>query len=84
MPATLLPPSAHALLLPDPGLVYLDGNSLGRLTCASLKCIQHAVEQEWGHDLIRGWNEKLVGSARPYRGENCQTGGRCSGPGDRM
>ena len=44
-------------IITDPGLVYLDGNSLGRLTCASLKCLQHAAEQEWGHDLIRGWNE---------------------------
>jgi kynureninase len=43
-------------IIPDPDLIYLDGNSLGRLTLASLDRVQALVEQEWGHDLIRGWN----------------------------
>jgi kynureninase len=44
-------------VITDPGLVYLDGNSLGRLTHTSLDRVQHVAEQEWGTDLIRGWNE---------------------------
>lgn len=44
-------------VIPDPDLIYLDGNSLGRLTFASLARVQPLVEQEWGRDLIRGWND---------------------------
>ncbi len=44
-------------VIPDPELIYLDGNSLGRLTQASSKRVQLVVEQEWGRDLIRGWNK---------------------------
>ncbi len=46
---------AH-FIIPDPDLIYLDGNSLGRLTQASFARMQSLVEQEWGRDLIRGWN----------------------------
>ena len=44
-------------IIDDPALIYLDGNSLGRLTRASSDCIQDLVDQQWGHDLIRGWNK---------------------------
>ena len=44
-------------VIADPGLIYLDGNSLGRLTHTSLERIQQVAEQEWGTFLIRGWNE---------------------------
>ena len=44
-------------IIPDPDLIYLDGNSLGRLTYASLARIQPLLEQEWGRDLIRAWND---------------------------
>jgi kynureninase len=44
-------------VITDPGLVYLDGNSLGRLTHTSLDRVQQVAEQEWGTELIRGWNE---------------------------
>jgi kynureninase len=40
----------------EPGLIYLDGNSLGRLPRRTVDRMRVAVEQEWGHDLIRGWN----------------------------
>ncbi len=40
---------------PEPDLIYLDGNSLGRQTCASAERLQRLTE-EWGRDLIRGYN----------------------------
>lgn len=41
----------------DPDLVYLDGNSLGRLPVSVIQRMKKAVEEEWGTDLIRGWNK---------------------------
>jgi hypothetical protein len=41
----------------DPNLIYLDGNSLGRLPKSVIERMKKAVEEEWGADLIRGWNK---------------------------
>ena len=41
----------------DPDLIYLDGNSLGRLPKSVVERMRKAVETEWGTDLIRGWNK---------------------------
>lgn len=41
----------------DPDLIYLDGNSLGRLPRSVVERMKKAVEEEWGTDLIRGWNK---------------------------
>ena len=40
----------------DPDMIYLDGNSLGRLPRSVIERMEKAVEEEWGADLIRGWN----------------------------
>jgi kynureninase len=40
----------------DPALVYLDGNSLGRLPRATVERLAAVVQEEWGGELIRGWN----------------------------
>lgn len=40
-----------------PGLVYLDGNSLGPLPGAVPARLARVVEEEWGGSLIRGWND---------------------------
>ena len=52
-----LSPFRARFVIDDPALIYLDGNSLGRLAYASLARIQPLVDQEWGRDLIRGWNQ---------------------------
>jgi kynureninase len=40
----------------DPDLIYLDGNSLGRLPRATAERLQRVVLEEWGGQLIRGWD----------------------------
>jgi len=42
--------------IPDPNLIYMDGNSLGRPPKASGKRVQ-VLTEEWGKDLIRGFNK---------------------------
>jgi len=41
----------------DSDLIYLDGNSLGRMPKLVIERMKRAVEEEWGTDLIRGWNK---------------------------
>jgi kynureninase len=43
--------------IPDPDVVYLDGNSLGRPPLAALEAIGRAGER-WSDALIRGWTEE--------------------------
>jgi kynureninase len=39
-----------------PGVVYMDGNSLGALPRATLARVAELVQREWGEGLIRSWN----------------------------
>ncbi|HEX2547611.1 MAG TPA: kynureninase [Ramlibacter sp.] len=50
-----LAPLRELFTLP-PGVIYLDGNSLGPLPKAAPERIARAVREEWGEGLIRSWN----------------------------
>ena len=39
-----------------PGVIYMDGNSLGALSRGSIERSRAMIEDEWGRDLIRSWN----------------------------
>ena len=39
-----------------PGVIYLDGNSLGVLPKTASARVMQVVHDEWGRDLIRSWN----------------------------
>ncbi|GAA0897753.1 aminotransferase class V-fold PLP-dependent enzyme [Virgisporangium ochraceum] len=43
-------------VFPDDGVVYFDGNSLGRLPVATRDRLRAVVDREWGADLVRGWS----------------------------
>jgi kynureninase len=49
-------------VIDDPDLIYLDGNSLGRLPRRAGARMREAVEREWGERLIRGWGEGWFGA----------------------
>ncbi len=44
-------------IIDDPNLIYLDGNSLGRLPKDTIPHLQNLVEEQWGKGLIEGWNK---------------------------
>lgn len=53
-------PLAHfreRFVITDPDLVYMDGNSLGRLPRETAALARDLVERQWGSRLIRSWNE---------------------------
>lgn len=50
--------------LPEPGMIYLDGNSLGRLPRQAKALLAETVEHEWGERLIRSWNESWINLPR--------------------
>jgi len=50
-----LAPLREHFTLP-PGVIYLDGNSLGVLPKAAAARVADVVTREWGTDLIQSWN----------------------------
>ncbi len=51
-----LAPWRDEFVIADPGLVYLDGNSLGMTPRRTLEAL-HAVTEQWSGDLIASWWE---------------------------
>ena len=41
----------------DPDLLYLDGNSLGRLTHRARRRLAEAIDREWGQGLVGSWEQ---------------------------
>jgi kynureninase len=41
----------------DPELIYLDGNSLGRMPKAAVKLGHEILNQQWADRLVRGWGD---------------------------
>ena len=44
----------------DPELIYLDGNSLGRLPKATAERLRRFATEGWGGELVRGWEQWLT------------------------
>jgi len=45
-------------------LIYLDGNSLGRLPAETSRRIRETVEEQWARDLVVAWDEWLDAGTR--------------------
>jgi kynureninase len=43
--------------VPDESLLYMDGNSLGRMPVASRDHVQRVMDDQWADGLIRSWGE---------------------------
>ena len=39
----------------EEGVIYLNGNSLGRLTKRGEQRLAKTIDEEWGAGLVRGW-----------------------------
>jgi kynureninase len=48
--------SLRSLFSIPPGVIYLDGNSLGVMPKTAAARASQVITQEWGVDLIRSWN----------------------------
>ena len=47
-------------VIPDPDLIYLDGNSLGRPPLRAIERLARVATEEWAGELIRGWDHWLA------------------------
>ena len=52
-----LGPYRQEFVIADPSLVYLDGNSLGRLPRATEEHLDRTISKQWGESLIQSWNK---------------------------
>ena len=46
----------------DSSLIYLDGNSLGRLPKKTIRDINNFMLNEWGNQLVNGWENWIITS----------------------
>lgn len=52
-----LAPFRERFVFADEGVIYFDGNSLGRLPRDTPERMSQVIRNEWGSRLIRGWGE---------------------------
>ena len=55
-----LAPFRKRFVVDDPALIYMLGNSLGRLPRATAGRLERLINHEWGERLIRGWNDGWI------------------------
>jgi kynureninase len=67
-----LAPFRERFAVDDPELIYLDGNSLGRLPRAAAALARELVNDQWGRRLIRGWNDAWFGLPERIGGKIAQ------------
>jgi kynureninase len=48
--------TTRALFELPPGVIYLDGNSLGPMTTRARERVLREIDESWGRELIRAWN----------------------------
>jgi kynureninase len=71
----------NEFVVEDDGLIYFDGNSLGRLPKTTVERVHRLLEEEWGGRLIRSWRETWMGM--PSRvGDRIGTGLLGAEPGE--
>ena len=56
----------------DEKLIYLDGNSLGKLPLKTKELLNDVIEKEWGSRLIRSWNESWLSRITSVRAKIAQ------------
>lgn len=56
-------------LIDDPSLIYLDGNSLGRVPKDAISLMDRLIRHQWGSRLIRAWNDEWMGLSRRIGGK---------------
>jgi kynureninase len=59
-----LGPFRRRFVIPDPDLVYLDGNSLGRPPLRAVERVARVATEEWAGALIRGWDHWIEAPRR--------------------
>ena len=59
-------------VIADDDLIYLDGNSLGRLPKRARAILHDAIENQWGNRLVRGWGEGWMDASARIGGKIAQ------------
>lgn len=59
-----LAPYRTRFVIADEDVVYLDGNSLGRMPVEAAEILEHTARHEWADGLVRSWHEWIDLPAR--------------------
>lgn len=54
---------------PNSNLIYLDGNSLGKLPIKTIEHLNNVISNQWGDRLIKSWNENWYDLAKRVGGK---------------